>query len=81
MARTRKDNIRAVYRRLCLTLRLIPQMEAYIDTKEAHCMNQQPAPPCRSIFRKTPTKEKYTTLWIALIDQIERSKKILAGVK
>ena len=43
-----------------------------------------PSPPCRSIFRENaaaPSKEAYTDLWIALINQIERSKKILAEAK
>lgn len=49
-------------------------------------MNKQPSAssPCRSIFRDgaaETTKEAYTALWISLINQMERSKKILAGVK
>lgn len=49
-------------------------------------MNKQPSasPPCRSVFRDgsaATTAERYTRLWTALIDQMERSKKILAGAK
>lgn len=45
-----------------------------------------PAPPtpCKSVFRagtEKVTKENYTQLWISLINQMERSKKILAGAK
>ena len=42
------------------------------------------SPPCRSVFRENaaaPTRETYTTLWVTLINQMERSKKILAGAK
>lgn len=41
-------------------------------------------PPCRSIFHEgaaTTTTEKYTQLWTALINQMEHSKRILAGAK
>lgn len=49
-------------------------------------MNMQPpaSPPCRSVFREgsaATTAEKYTQLWTALINQMERSKKILAGAE
>lgn len=49
-------------------------------------MNKQSptSPPCRSVFREgsaATTTEKYTQLWTALINQMERSKKILAGTK
>ena len=49
-------------------------------------MTKQPSisPPCRSVFRENaaaPTKEIYTNLWTTLINQMERSKKILAGAK
>ena len=49
-------------------------------------MKKQPStsPPCRSIFRENSaatTTEKYTQLWTSLINQMERSKKILAGAK
>ena len=49
-------------------------------------MNKEssPPPPCRSVFREgaaATTTEKYTDLWIALINQMERGKKILAGMK
>lgn len=40
--------------------------------------------PCRNIFRENaaaPTKKNYTQLWTTLINQMERSKKILAGAK
>lgn len=43
-----------------------------------------PNPPCRSIFRENaaaPSKENYTRLWGSLINQMERSKKILAEAK
>ena len=42
------------------------------------------SPACRSVFRKNaaaPAREAYTNLWAALINQMERSKKILAGAK
>ena len=44
------------------------------------------APPnsCKSVFRagtEKATKENYTQLWTSLINQMERSKKILAGAK
>lgn len=49
-------------------------------------MNKQPpaSPPCRSVFRDgsaATTAEAYTQLWTALINQMERSKKDLAGAK
>lgn len=49
-------------------------------------MNKQPpaSPPCRSVFQEGPaaaTTERYTQLWTALINQMERGKKILAGTK
>ena len=49
-------------------------------------MSKQPSasPPCRSVFRENtsaPTKENYTQLWTSLINQMEHSKKILAGAK
>ena len=49
-------------------------------------MNKQPPTslPCRSVFREGPaaaTTERYTQLWTALINQMERGKKILAGAK
>ncbi len=39
---------------------------------------------CRSIFtggENPPTVERYTQLWIALINQIERSKETVATVR
>ena len=49
-------------------------------------MMKQPSapPPCRSVFRENataPTKENYTNLWTALINQMERSKAVLAKAK
>lgn len=47
-------------------------------------MTRQPflSPSCRSVFREgTVTAEKYTQFWITLINQMERSRKILAGEK
>ena len=49
-------------------------------------MNKQlPTPhPCRSVFREgsaAAVTEKYTQLWTALINQMERSRKTLAGAK
>lgn len=49
-------------------------------------MNQQlPAsPPCRSVFRENaavPAKKNYTQLWTALINQMERNKKVLSRAK
>jgi len=47
-------------------------------------MKTSASPPstCRSIFREGKvTKEKYTQLWAALINQMERSKRVLAGGK
>ena len=41
-------------------------------------------PICRSVFQKgapTTTTEKYTQIWITLINQIEKSKKVLAEVR
>lgn len=37
---------------------------------------------CRSVFKggkNRPTSEEYTRIWIALINQIERNKQVLAG--
>ena len=39
---------------------------------------------CKSVFRgdaAATTKENYTRLWTALINQMERSKKVLAKAK
>lgn len=49
-------------------------------------MNQAAAavPNCRSIFQNgaaTTTTEKYTQIWITLINQIEKSKEILAELR
>ena len=49
-------------------------------------MNKQPStsPPCRSVFREgsaATTAEKYTQLWTTLTNQMEHSKKVLAGAK
>ena len=43
-----------------------------------------PTPSCRSVFRKseTPlTAERYTKIWIQLINQMERSSSIAAGLR
>ncbi len=43
-----------------------------------------PTPSCRSVFRKseTPmTAERYTKIWIQLINQMERSSSIAAGLQ
>lgn len=42
------------------------------------------APACRSVFRQDEesiTPEKYTQLWIALINQIERGKQVLSHAR
>jgi len=42
------------------------------------------SPPCRSVFlgnAAATTTEKYTTLWITLINQMEQAKKVLAGAR
>lgn len=39
---------------------------------------------CRSVFREgapTTTTEKYTQIWISLINQIEKSKQVLAELR
>lgn len=39
---------------------------------------------CQSVFRSgesSITREQYTQVWIRLINQIEKSKEILAGVR
>lgn len=39
---------------------------------------------CKSVFKggeNQPTPEKYTNIWITLINQIERSKQVLAGTR
>lgn len=41
-------------------------------------------PICRSVFQKgasTTTTEKYTQVWISLINQIEKSKGVLAELR
>ena len=41
-------------------------------------------PVCRSVFQKsepTTTTEKYTQIWITLINQIEKSKEALAELR
>ena len=41
-------------------------------------------PICRSVFQKgapTTTTEKYTQIWITLINQIEKSKEALAKLR
>ena len=41
-------------------------------------------PICRSVFQKgapTTTTEKYTQIWITLINQIEKSKELLAELR
>ena len=41
-------------------------------------------PICRSVFQKgapTTTTERYTQVWITLINQIEKGKKVLAEVR
>ena len=41
-------------------------------------------PICRSVFQKgapTTTTERYTQVWIALINQIEKSKEALAKLR
>ena len=41
-------------------------------------------PICRSVFQKgapSTTTEKYTQIWITLINQIEKSKKVLAELR
>ena len=41
-------------------------------------------PICRSVFQKgapTTTTEKYTQIWITLINQIEKSKEVLAELR
>lgn len=48
-------------------------------------MNQNTAASaCRSVFRQDEepiTSEKYTQLWITLINQIERGKQILSNTR
>lgn len=48
-------------------------------------MNQATAAiPCRSVFREgaqATTTERYTKIWITLINQIEKSKAVLAEVR
>lgn len=41
-----------------------------------------PSSACRSVFRKSAeasTAERYTQLWITLINQMERDKQILSA--
>ena len=41
-------------------------------------------PICRSVFQKdapTTTTEKYTQIWITLINQIEKSKEVLTELR
>ena len=41
-------------------------------------------PVCRSVFQAgapTTTREKYTQIWITLINQIEKSKEVLAELR
>ena len=43
-----------------------------------------PSPPCRSVFQKSGTSltsERYTKIWIQLINQMERSNSIAAGLQ
>ena len=43
-----------------------------------------PPSPCRSVFREgteNVTKEKYTQLWVTLINQLECSKQTLTGAR
>ena len=47
-------------------------------------MKQESPPSCCSVFLEgaaAASAEKYTQLWIQLINQIERSKQILAGIR
>ena len=38
---------------------------------------------CTSVFKNgaTPDEKGYTQIWIALINQMERSKAVLAGIE
>ena len=38
---------------------------------------------CKSIFYsgEATTKERYTQVWIRLIDQLEKSKSVLTGIQ
>lgn len=39
---------------------------------------------CKNVFKggnTKPASENYTKLWIALINQIERNKQVLAGAR
>ena len=41
-------------------------------------------PVCRSVFQKgasTTTTEKYTQIWITLINRIEKNKEVLAELR
>lgn len=41
-------------------------------------------PPCRSVFRgnaAATTSEKYTQLWITLINRMERDRQVLGRTK
>lgn len=49
-------------------------------------MNQATSavPDCRSVFQKgasVTTSEKYTQIWITLINQIEKGKAVLAEIR
>ncbi len=44
--------------------------------------NNAAASPCRSIFKggeNRPTPERYTQIWITLINRIERNRQVLTG--
>ena len=64
---------------------ILPHRRIKFNRREL-VMNQATSavPICRSVFQKgepTTTTEKYTQIWITLINQIEKSKKVLAEVR
>ena len=44
---------------------------------------KEQATSCTSVFKNgtTPDEKGYTQIWIALINQMERSKAVLAGIE
>lgn len=41
-------------------------------------MNGNHRPLCQSVFNSNLTSERYTKLWIDLINQLEKSKEVVA---
>ena len=53
-----------------------------LDEERSFPMKEQTTS-CRSVFKngQTPDAKDYTQIWITLINQMEHSKAVLAGIK